>query len=86
MNIAKSKEIDIDFRRKPLRTVPVVIHGEEVNVVDQYKYLGTIFDNTLKFEQNTDVIIKRAHQRQYFLRKLIQCSKTRPTNLLQFLH
>ncbi len=24
----------------------------------------------MKFEQNTDVIIKRAHQRQYFLRKL----------------
>ncbi|AWP06239.1 Hypothetical protein SMAX5B_001793 [Scophthalmus maximus] len=26
--------------------VPVVIHGEQVDVVDQYKYHGTLFDNT----------------------------------------
>lgn len=47
---------------------PVIIHGEEVDIVHQYKYLDTIFDNNLKFEQNTDAIIKNAHQRQYFLR------------------
>ncbi|KAK0155470.1 hypothetical protein N1851_002135 [Merluccius polli] len=28
---------------------PSIIHGEEVQLVDTYKYLGTVFDNQLKF-------------------------------------
>ncbi|KAJ8391481.1 hypothetical protein AAFF_G00089550 [Aldrovandia affinis] len=67
LNVSKTKEMVIDFRRKPQRTDPVVIHCEEVDVMDQYKYLGTIFDNTLEFEQNTEAIIKKAHQRQYLI-------------------
>lgn len=53
----KTKEMIIDFRRKATKLDPVVIHEEEVDIVDQYKYLGTIFDNKLRFEENTEAII-----------------------------
>ncbi len=42
----------------------------QVHVVEEYKHLGTIIDNRPKFDQNTDVIIKKSNQRLYVLRKL----------------
>ena len=37
---------------------------------ERYHYLGTTIDSKLKFEANTEDILKKCHQRQYFLRKL----------------
>ena len=50
--------------------VTTTIHGEPVQLVKEYKYLGTIFDSLLKFSSNTKAILKKFHQRQYLLRKL----------------
>ena len=41
-----------------------------MEIVDVYKYLGTAFDNLLRFSSNTEEILKKCHQRQYLLRKL----------------
>ena len=38
--------------------------------VSKYKYLGTIFDDKLKWDDNTEVIVKKGQQRLYLLRKL----------------
>lgn len=38
--------------------------------MDTYKYLGTVFDNQLKFHANTESIVKRGQQRIYLLRRL----------------
>ncbi len=60
-----------DFFFKMLQKVkPVYLYGKEVERVQEYKYLGTIFDTTLEFQQNTEVIIKKVNQRMYVLRKL----------------
>ena len=37
----------------------VIIHGEEVDISDRYKYLGTIFDNTMKFEKHTQIPLSK---------------------------
>ena len=66
LNVSKTKEIIIDFRKSK----PSTIHGEEVQTVQTYKYLGTVFDSQLKFSENTDSIVKRANQRIHLLRKL----------------
>ncbi|KAL3050872.1 hypothetical protein OYC64_001194 [Pagothenia borchgrevinki] len=69
----------IDFRRK--RTSPPLprcILGEEVAVVEDYKYLGVHLDNGLKWRINTDAVYKKGMSRLYFLRKLRSfnvCSK-----------
>ncbi|KAF0037835.1 hypothetical protein F2P81_010709 [Scophthalmus maximus] len=46
--LPKRKKTNHCFTEYPYQhfDVPVVIHGEQVDVVDQYKYHGTLFDNT----------------------------------------
>ncbi len=57
----------IEFHKKNVVPVlPAVIKGHQVEVVKEYKYLGTVFDDKLKFETNTDMIIGKALQRMYF--------------------
>ncbi len=70
LNISKTKEMVIDFRKNASKVKPVYLYGKEVERVQEYKYLGTIFDTTLKFQQNTEFIIKKVNQRMYVLRKL----------------
>lgn len=66
INVAKTKEMFIDFRRKPCPPAPCVIKGETVTVVQQYKYLGTVLDDRLKFDANTDALCKKVNQRLLF--------------------
>ena len=44
LNVAKTKELAIDFRRKRMPTQPL---GEEVDMVDDFRYLGVHTDNKL---------------------------------------
>ena len=60
----------IDFRRNPPAPINATVNGEIVQIVDSYKYLGTIIDNKLTFERNTDMLIKISQQRLFCLRKL----------------
>ena len=61
----------IDFcRNPPMTTAPTLINRTVLEVVSQYKYLGTILDDKLNFDTNTDYICKKANQRLFFLRKL----------------
>ena len=49
-----------------------IIHNNEVEIVSKYnyKYLGTIFDDKLKWDDNTEEIVKKGQQWLYLLRKL----------------
>ena len=42
----------------------------EVERVTEYKYLGTVLDNKLNFNKNTDFIHKRRQPRMFYLQKL----------------
>ena len=70
LNVKKTKELIIDFRKKKEPVKPTMIDNEEIEIVDHYKYLGTIIDSKLTFNQNTDLIYKKGQQRLYFLRTL----------------
>lgn len=78
LNVQKTKEMIIDFRKSTVNLCASMIHGEEVESVTNYKYLGTVFDSRLKFDLNTDAIIKKSHQRIYLLRKLNHFSVSQP--------
>ena len=56
LNVSKTKELVIDFRQKPSYLPDLVIKGEKVERVSQYKYLGTVLDSWLNFDQNTALI------------------------------
>ena len=69
LNVNKTKGIIVDFRRPWHTHTAIQIHDEKVEIVHLYKYLGTIFENTLKWDRNTEAITKKGHQR-LLLRKL----------------
>ena len=63
----------MDFRRDPpplppLR--PLVINGEEDEIVGEYKYLGSIIDCKLDWSPNALALLKKGNQRLYFMKKL----------------
>ena len=52
---------------------PIVIRGQPVETVENYKYLGTAIDSELDCSSNIEACCKKANQRMYFLRKLKKC-------------
>jgi len=70
MNIKKTKELVIDFRRKATVIPDLYIEGVKVERVNEYKYLGTVIDHKLNFDANTNVIHKKCQSRLYCLQKL----------------
>lgn len=71
LNVAKTKNMRFDFRRKPSALPCTIINGSAVETVNQYKYLGIILDDKLTFEANTDRICKKVNQKLFYLRKYI---------------
>ena len=78
LNVSKTREMVIDFRKKRTPSQPLRIGGEEVEVVEDYKYLGVTINNRLDWKSNTEAVYKKGMSRLYFLRKLRSfnvCSK-----------
>lgn len=46
------------------------IHRQAVEMLEEYKYLGTTFDSALKFTSNSIDTLRKCQQQQYLLRKL----------------
>ena len=82
LNVKKTKEIIFDFRIKKNVHGNVLIGSEQVEVVNNYKYLGIIFDDKLTWEMQTNKVSSKLNQRLFFLRKL---SKFNVDNTLLFL-
>ncbi|KAI4891122.1 hypothetical protein NFI96_002470 [Prochilodus magdalenae] len=70
LNITKTKEMCIDFRRSRPSQQPISIKGVDVEVVRSYRYLGVHLDERLDWSVNTDMVYKKAQSRLYFLRRL----------------
>ena len=69
-NINKTREMIVDFRRKRNTPLPLYIDDTAMEMTHTYKYFGMHLSNSLTWQDNTTNIIKKAHQRLYFLRKL----------------
>ena len=48
----------------------LLIEGVIVEKVNDYKYIGTVLDNKLTFESNTNCIVKKCHQRMFCMFRL----------------
>ena len=68
INASKTKELAIKNGIEGIK--PITIKGQIVEMVNDFKYLGTYIDGKLTFKENTDFIFKRCSQRLYLLRKL----------------
>jgi hypothetical protein len=70
LNVKKTKEMVIDFGRTVTPFEDLVIKGNTVDRVSEYKYLGTIIDNQLNWQSNTERICTKTRKRLHYLRKL----------------
>ena len=59
LNVSKTKEMCIDFRRNRTVNSPIVINGEPVEQVDSFKYLGVILDGKLSFTKHVTAVQKK---------------------------
>ena len=69
LNVAKTKEAVVDFRRHRSTPTPLVIKGEEVAIVEQTKYPGSLIDSKLNWSANAQALLKKSNQRLFFMRK-----------------
>lgn len=79
LNTKKTKEVIVDFGRKKHDHTRLVIDGDTVERVKEYKYLGTMIDCDLTWKSNIQRISDRANKRMYFLRKVRSFNVDRPT-------
>ena len=70
LNASKTKEMIFDFRKNKSPITPLQIKNENIELVNNLKFLGTIISSDFKWYSNTQIILKKAHQRLYFLRHL----------------
>jgi hypothetical protein len=70
LNASKTKEMVFDFRKKKDTVHPVIIKGETIEIVTEYKYLGVKLDNKLTWSNHIDAVYKKTQSRLFFLRKL----------------
>ena len=70
LNVTKTKELIVDFRRQEHSPGKILIHNYEVDFVSKYKQIGTMFDDKLTWDNNTEEFVMKGQHRLYLLRKL----------------
>eukprot|EP00061_Rhincodon_typus_P011598 g36741.t1 len=68
LNVSKTKELIIDFRKNGVEHAPIYINGAER--MESVKFLGLMITDNLSWTSYIDVIVKKAQQRLFFLRRL----------------
>lgn len=66
INISKKRNILINFTKRPLTPTHTIIK----DIIKAYRYLGTVIDDKLQWEDDTIAIHSRAQQRLFLLRTL----------------
>ena len=60
LNVQKTKEMIIDFKKIPSSIEPLIINNEEVEIVNVFKFLGCLISNDLKWTNHIDDIMKKS--------------------------
>uniref|UniRef100_A0A8C7H3V2 Reverse transcriptase domain-containing protein n=1 Tax=Oncorhynchus kisutch TaxID=8019 RepID=A0A8C7H3V2_ONCKI len=70
LNVNKTKEVIVDFRKQQREHPPIHIDGTVVERVASFKFLGIHITDKLNWSTHTDSIVKKAQQRLFNLRRL----------------
>uniref|UniRef100_A0A8C7Y9D2 Reverse transcriptase domain-containing protein n=1 Tax=Oryzias sinensis TaxID=183150 RepID=A0A8C7Y9D2_9TELE len=79
LNVEKTKEVILDYRRKAPPHQPLIINGTVVERTDCHRFLGLQITNSLSWKKNTVATVKKAQQRLYFIRMLKNAGLKRRT-------
>ncbi|KAK3565314.1 hypothetical protein QTP86_005503 [Hemibagrus guttatus] len=70
LNMLKTVEMIVDFRRNTPALPPLTIMNSTVPRVESFRFLGTTIFQDLKWDTHIDSIVKKAQRRLYFLWQL----------------
>ncbi len=70
LNIDKTKELVVDYRRQSREHTPISIDKTPVERVNSFKFLGVHITEDITWSAHTDAVLKKAQQRLFFLRRL----------------
>ena len=66
-----NSDVSVDFRKKKsVPITPIQMKGENIEIIDTYKYLGVTIDSKLNWSHHIDKVFKKSQSRLFFLRKL----------------
>jgi hypothetical protein len=82
LNTDKTKEMLIDFSKKPFNIKPICMNDSDIERVKSTKLLGVIINNTLTWNDHVDYICNKASKRLYFLR-LLRRANIIPLDIVQ---
>ncbi len=63
LNVSKTKELIVDFRKRPQRPYTLMISGTPVERVSSFKYLGVNISEDLTWTAHIQTQVKKARQR-----------------------
>ena len=69
LNVTKTKEMIVDYRKRSTEHVPILIDRAVVEQVERFKFLGVHINNKLEWSKHTKTVVKRARQSLVPLRK-----------------
>ncbi|KAL0199007.1 hypothetical protein M9458_007547, partial [Cirrhinus mrigala] len=78
LNVSKTKEVVMDFRRNSADHPPLTIDSSAVERVSSTKFLGVHITEDLTWTTNTMSLSKKAQQRLHFLRRVKRASLPPP--------
>ena len=70
LNVIKTKEIIVDYRKRRTENAAILIDGAAVEQVVSFKFLGVHITNKLTWSKHTKTVVKRAQQNLFPLRRL----------------
>jgi hypothetical protein len=70
LNMIKTKEMIVDYRKRSNKHTPILINGAVVVQVESFKFLGVHFTNKLSRSKHTKTVVKRARQSLFPIRRL----------------
>ena len=70
LNMKKCKEMQLDFRINKTEILSLTVDSITIKKVFTFKLLGVWIDDNLKWQTNTDRIIKKAVERLFLLKIL----------------
>ena len=73
LNVKKCKEMVICFLRQSPNIVSLHINGNPLSIVSSFKILGVTLNDHLKWNDNVNILVKKASKRLYILRILRRC-------------
>ena len=76
LNQKKTKVMIFNFTDKYKFTANLELNDEKLEVVNQAKLLGVIISDDLKWDKNTEYLVKKAYSRMELLRKVAEFTKS----------